>query len=243
MKTLSLAKRCTKEILRDKLNIIFGLGFPLTLLFLLSAMQKNIPNDLFSIDTLAPGISIFGLSFITLFSSTLISKDRESEFLTRLYTAPIKAHSFIISYMFPLIPLSLFQAAICYLAAIPLGITPTWNIFLCLIAILPISILYIGLGLFFGSFLNTKQVGGICGALLTNLSAWLSGIWFDVALVGEGFAKIANLLPFVHAVNLERNLLSGNFDSLIFDIYPILIYDIIVCIGAILVFIRQMKKQ
>ncbi len=27
--------------------------------------------------------------------------------------------------------------------------------------------------------MTDKQVGGICGAALTNLSGWLSGIWFD----------------------------------------------------------------
>ena len=50
----------------------------LVLLVLLSAIQANIPVSLFEIDTLTPGITVFGLSFMTLFSATLIAKDRES---------------------------------------------------------------------------------------------------------------------------------------------------------------------
>ena len=38
---------------------------------------------------------------------------------------------------------------------------------------LPAALLFIGLGLLCGSVLNVKQAGGICGALLTNLTAWL----------------------------------------------------------------------
>ena len=64
MRIMTFAKRCTKEILRDPINLGFGLGFPLVLLLLLSALQTNIPVSLFEIDTLTPGITVFGLSFI-----------------------------------------------------------------------------------------------------------------------------------------------------------------------------------
>ena len=96
MRMLTFAKRCTKEILRDPINLAFGLGFPLVLLVLLSAMQANIPVSLFEINTLTPGITVFGLAFMTLFSATLISKDRESAFLQRLYTTPLTGLDFIL---------------------------------------------------------------------------------------------------------------------------------------------------
>ena len=81
MRMMTFAKRCAKELLCDPINLGFGLGFPLVLLVLLSALQANIPVSLFEIDTLTPGITVFGLSFMTLFSATLIAKDRESAFL------------------------------------------------------------------------------------------------------------------------------------------------------------------
>ena len=175
MKTLAFSKRCAKEILRDPINLIFGIGFPLVLLLLLSALQKNIPVSLFEIDTLTPGITVFGLSFITLFSATLVAKDRESAFLQRLYTTPLSGFDFIIGYMLPLLPIAIAQTVICYIVAIPLGLTVSVNIIYAVIGIIPIAVFNISLGLLCGSVLNVKQVGGICGALLTNLSAWLSG--------------------------------------------------------------------
>lgn len=122
MKMLTFAKRCAKEILRDPINLGFGLGFPLVLLMLLSALQSNIPVSLFEINTLTPGITVFGLSFMTLFSATLIAKDRESALLQRLYTTPLTGFDFILGYMLPLLPISLGQTVICYLFAIPLGL-------------------------------------------------------------------------------------------------------------------------
>ena len=191
MRMLTFAKRCGKEILRDPINLGFGLGFPLVLLFLLSAIQKNIPVNLFEIDNLTPGITVFGLSFMTLFSATLIAKDRESALLQRLYTTPLTGPDFILGYLLPILPITMGQTAICYLAAIPLGLTVIPNILYAILGILPMAVFHVSLGLLCGSLLGVKQVGGICGALLTNLSAWLSGVWFDLALVGGFFKKIA----------------------------------------------------
>lgn len=243
MKMLTFANRNAKEILRDPLTLFFGLGFPLVLLFLMSAIQANIPVELFEIQHLAPGITIFGLSFMTLFSATIIAKDRRSSLLQRLYTTPMKPSDFILGYTLPILPIALAQSVICYVAAIPLGLTPSVNIIYALLFILPISLLYIAMGLLFGSILNDKQVGGICGALLTNLSAWLSGIWFDLELVGGTFQSIANLLPFVHAVALERAVLTGNFSLLLPHLGWVLGYGVACLALAIFLFLRQMKKQ
>ena len=243
MRMLTFAKRCTKEILRDPINLAFGLGFPLVLLLLLSSLQKNIPAELFDIDTLTPGITVFGLSFMTLFSATLIAKDRESAFLQRLYATPLTGFDFILGYMLPLLPLAVSQTIICYLFAIPLGLTVSINIIYAIIGIIPMAVLNIALGLLCGSILGVKQVGGICGALLTNLSAWLSGVWFDLKLVGGFFEKIANVLPFVHAAEMEKALFSGNFELAITHVMPIILYSVFITAIAVLSFLRQMKKQ
>ena len=243
MRMMTFAKRCTKEILRDPINLIFGLGFPLVLLLILSAIQANIPVSLFEIDTLTPGITVFGLSFMTLFSATLVAKDRESAFLQRLYTTPLTGFDFILGYMLPIIPIALGQTVICYLVAIPLGLTLSVNIIYSVIGMIPMAIFNIALGLLCGSVLGVKQVSGICGALLTNLSAWLSGVWFDLKLVGGFFEKIANLLPFVHAVEMEKALFSGDFGFAATHILPILLYSLTITVIAVFLFLRQMKKQ
>ena len=243
MRMLTFAKRNAKEILRDPLNLGFGLGFPLVLLVLLSALQRNIPVSLFEIDTLTPGITVFGLSFMTLFSATLVSKDRESAFLQRLYTTPLKGFEFIIGYMLPLLPIALAQTVICYLFAIPLGLTVSANIIYAVIGIIPMAVFNIALGLLCGSIFGVKQVGGICGALLTNLSAWLSGVWFDLKLVGGFFEKLANALPFFRAVEAEKALFGGNSELAFSHILPIIIYCISITAVAVFFFLKQMKKQ
>lgn len=243
MKMLTFAKRCSKEILRDPINLGFGLGFPLVLLVLLSTLQANIPVPLFEIGTLTPGITVFGLSFMTLFSATLVAKDRESALLQRLYTTPLTGFDFILGYMLPLLPIALGQSVICYLFAIPLGLTVNIHILYAVIGIIPMAIFNIALGLLCGSLFGVKQVGGICGALLTNLSAWLSGVWFDIKLVGGLFEKAANVLPFVHAAELEKALFIGNFEDAAAHILPILLYSVLITAVAVLCFLRQMKRQ
>ena len=243
MKTMTFAKRCAKEILRDPINLAFGLGFPIVLLLLLSALQANIPVSLFEIDTLTPGITVFGLSFMTLFSATLIAKDRESALLQRLYTTPLTGLDFILGYMLPILPIVLGQTIICYLIAIPLGLTLTPNVIYAIIGIIPMAIFNIALGLLCGSLLGVKQVGGICGALLTNLSAWLSGVWFDLNLVGGTFKKIAYVLPFVHAAEMEKALFQGNFELAAAHFLPVILYSICVTAAAVFCFLWQMKKQ
>ena len=243
MKMLTFALRNAREIIRDPLNLGFGLGFPLVLILLLSAIQANVPVPLFEIAHLAPGIAVFGLSFMTLFSATLISRDRSSSLLQRLYTTPLTAVDFILGYALPIVPFSAAQSLICYGVAVLLGLPVSVNILVAAALIIPVSVLYIALGLLFGSILNDKQVGGVCGALLTNLSAWLSGTWFDLELVGGVFKKIAHALPFVHAVELERAALSGAYADILPHLLWVMGYALTALVIAVLLFLRQMKKQ
>lgn len=243
MRMGTFAVRNAREILRDPINLFFGLGFPLVLLFLLSAIQANIPVALFEIQHLTPGITVFGLAFMTLFSATIISKDRGSSLLQRLYTTPLTPVDFILGYTLPILPISLAQCAVCYLGAILLGLEITVEILYAIVCILPVSLLYIGLGLLCGSVFSDKQVGGICGGLLTNLSAWLSGVWFDLELVGGVFREIAYALPFVHAVELERAVLVGNYAGMLPHLWWVLGYAVGSLGLAVFFFLRQMQRQ
>lgn len=243
MKMLTFADRSAKEILRDPINLFFGLGFPLVLIILLSAIQANIPVELFEIQHLTPGITVFGLSFMSLFSATLIAKDRGSSLLQRLYTTPLTPTDFILGYTLPMLPIAAAQCIICYVAAMLLGLEMTRNILYAIVFIIPVSVFYIALGLLCGSVFTDKQVGGICGALLTNLSAWLSGVWFDLNLVGGLFQKIAYVLPFVHAVEMERAVFAGDFAGIFPHIWWVFGYAAVTLVLAVMLFLRQMRKQ
>lgn len=241
MKLAAFSRRVAKEILRDPLTLIFGLAFPLVLLLLMSLIQSNVPVPLFTPERLTPGIAVFGLSFLTLFSSQLIAKDRESVLLARLCSTPLSPLDFIIGYTLPLLPIAFAQTAICYAVAMLIGLTPSVNVLLAVIAALPAAVFFISLGLFFGSFLTSKQVGGICGALLTNLSAWLSGAWLDLSLVGGVLSTIAKLLPFMHAVELGRDILASSFASAGVHLIWVSAYAVVFAALAVFTFMKKMR--
>ena len=243
MKLRAFSGRTMKEILRDPLNLGFGIGFPVILLLLLSAIQANVPVSLFEIQRLAPGMAVFGLAFLTLFSATLVARDRESAFLSRLYTTPLTALDFILGYLLPILPIALAQSAICYAFAAVLGMRVTINVLYALVLILPVALFFISVGLLCGSVMNVKQVGGICGALFTNLTAWMSGTWFDLELVGGWFKKVAYALPFVHAVDLQRAAVNGGFSEIWPHLLWVLGYAAVVTALAVCLFLRQMKRQ
>ena len=247
MKTLVFASRNTKEILRDILTLLFGIVFPIVLLVLLSIINSSIPAEagmsLFEISNLVPGVSVFGLSFISLFTAMLVSKDRCTSFILRLFTSPLKPAEYILGYTIPLIPMSIVQTIVCYVAAFAFGLEYTANIFLAVIENIPVAILFISIGLLCGTVFNDKMVGGICGALLTNLSASLSGTWFDLELVGGAFETVANLLPFIHAVNAGRAALSGNYSEIMPHLIWVIGYALVITVIAVVLFNRKMKQD
>lgn len=242
MRAINFAWRVAKEILRDPLTAIFGLGFPVVLLLLLSAIQANIPVEMFEISRLTPGIAIFGLSFMTLFSGSIVARDRESAFLQRLYATPMRAADFIIGYALPMLPIALLQTAICYGVGFILGMEFSVGVLAAMALSLIAAVFYIALGIALGSLLGVKAVGGLCGALVTNLSAWLSGVWFDLKLVGGAFEGVARALPFVHAVEITQGAVANDYSVLFPGLVIVGVYALIISLLAAILFLWQSKK-
>jgi len=243
MKAFIFAARNRKEILRDPLNLAFGIGFPVVLLLLTSAIQANVPIDLFRIEHLAPGVAVFGLSFLALFSGTLIAKDRTTSFLMRLLSSPLSARDFILGYVLPLFPMAIVQSGICFIVAFFLGLPVNLNVLVALAVLLPAAVLFIAIGLLGGTIFNDKQVGAVCGALLTNATGWLSGTWFDLSLVGNTFERIAYLLPFAHAVDATRAATAGDYKAIFPHLYWVIGYAALVAVIAVVVFQRWMTSD
>ena len=243
MRTRVFTLRNTKEMLRDKINLIFGIGFPVILLLLLTLINNNIPVDMFNIRQLTPGIAVFGLSFISLFSGMLISKDRTSSFLMRLFTSPMTSAEFIAGYTLPLLPMGMAQICVCFVVAAVLGLELSLNILLAIAVCIPAVLFFIGIGLICGSVFNDKQVGGLCGALLTNLTGWLSGTWFDTESAGNVFDAIARALPFVHAVDAARYALTGEYSLIMPELIWVIGYAVVSLTAAALIFSKKMKAE
>ena len=246
MRMVLFAKRNIKEILRDPVNLFFSLGFPLVLLVLLSIINSAIPpeakNTMFQIQNLAPGLAMFGSVFMALFAGMLLSKDRTSSFLMRLFTSPMTAPDFILGYTLPMLVMTIVQAAITLLAAGAFGLEITINILFAIMMAAVTSLFFVGTGLLFGSLLNEKAVGGVCGALLTNIAGWLSGVFIPIDLIGGAFKTITHMLPFYHSTEAIRISLGGNFSRMLPHLIVVIGYTIVIFTLAIITFNRKMNR-
>ncbi len=243
MRVRAFAKRNMKELIRDPLTLFFGLGFPLVLLVLMNVIQRNVPVHIFELDTLAPGIALFGLTFLALFSGLLIAKDRATSFLARLAASPMRAADFLLGYLLPLLPMAVGQSVICLAAAVALGLPLSWNLMAVVASLVPSALLFIALGLLCGTLFNDKQVGGMCGAILTNATAWLAGIWFDLSLVGGAFHTVTYFLPFVHGADGAKAALAGDWAVLPGHLLWVTVWAAAVLALAVVLFRRRLTER
>src|SRR5690625_4344169 len=242
MAVTAFATRNRKEILRDPLSIVFGIGVPLVILILLSFLQKSLPglSDIFSIENFVPGIAVFGLTFISLLSGMLISGDRSSSYLMRFFTSPLPGFDYFIGYAYPLLLMAILQSAICFLTGVILGMPVSVNILFSIVALIPVAVLFISIGLMMGSVLSPKQMNG-AGAILTNSVLFLGGIMIPLNTIGGTFQTICNLLPFVHAVDLVQSVLSDNYSEIFQHLWWVLGYTAVIFILAVIFFKKKMK--
>lgn len=242
---LFFARRNTYEIIRDPISLFFGVLFPVILLGLLSIINAAIPAEanmtLYAMENLAPGIASFGLCFLSLFASMLVSKDRCSSFMQRLRTSPLRPWEYIVGYCLPMLVMGLLQNLLCLTAAICMGLKPSVHILTVTVGLLPTACLYISIGLLVGTLLSEKAVGGICGAMLTNVAGWLSGTWFSVEMIGGIFVKICKALPFYPSALAAQDLLKGNILHALPNILIVTAWALAFNLAAILVFTRKIK--
>lgn len=241
MKTWIYAKRNLKELLSDPLNLIFTIVLPVFLLIFMVSLNKSLQmNPSFDVGNFVPSTIIFSFAFLTMFSGMLIAKDRSSRFLTRLYISPLKSYQYILGYMIPLFLMALIQSVILYSVGFILGLTISVHVFLSIPFLLVIALLFISLGLLLGSFLKDQQVGAIASVLI-QLVAFLSGMWFSLDLVGGAFEIIGYVLPFAHAVDMIKLIISGNYSEIWNHLSIVSIYMIIATLIAVFAFKSNMK--
>lgn len=243
MRMLRFAARNTKEIVRDPLSVLFGIGFPVIMIIIICLMKQNIqsmPTEVFPLNAFIPGMAVFGFSFITLFLGMLMANDRNGAFLTRLFATPLKSADYIFGYSLPMIPIAVVQSLCCFITALFFGFSLSWKILLALLVLLPSAFLFIAVGLLLGSIFSANQVGGV-SSILINVATWLSGTWFDLDLIGGVFAKICGFLPFVHTIAAVSAVFNGDYASIPIHLLWVLGYTAIICFFAIRLFRKRMK--
>jgi ABC-2 type transporter len=179
---------------------------------------------------------------MALFAGMLLSKDRTSSFLMRLFTSPMTAADFILGYTLPMLVMTIVQAAITLLAAGAFGLDIHINILFAISMTAVTSLFFVGTGLLFGSLLNEKAVGGVCGALLTNIAGWLSGVFIPIDLIGGAFKTITHILPFYHSTEAIKISLGGNFSRMLPHLIVVIGYTIVIFTLAIITFNRKMNR-
>ena len=237
MRILTFTNRNFKEIIRDPLSIIFSLILPLFLLYIFK--QFKIPNEVYSIENFTPGIIIFSLSFITMFTASLVAKDRSTSLTTRLGVSPMKEIEYILGYALSVVPIVLIQNIIFFIVAIILGLKSSINIIHTILAVLPISILFISLGILIGTITTEKSSSGI-SSIIVQLVAFTSGMYFSTDIVGDTFSTICKILPFQSALDITKSILNKNYANILTSILIVLLYIIVTIIITVISFKKKM---
>ena len=255
---ISFASRNIKELLRDPLSYIFCLGFPIVMLAAMTAINSMIPTDpttgakamdLFEAAKLTPGIAVFGMSFIMLFATLSVSKDRSTALITRLRTSPMTAFDFIAGYALPLTVMAIGQTVITVLAGLIVGLTTGSEYsfarsLLLIPAMLPCALFFIGIGIIFGTLFSEKAAPP-CSSIIISLCGLLGGIWFSLDTIPEGnfFGTLCKILPFRHPVDLGRAIMAGDSSAFTVPLVISAVYGVVTVAAAVLVFGLRMKKD
>lgn len=241
MRMLNFAKRNFKELIRDPLSLIFEIVLPIFLLFIFQ--QFNIPAENYKLENFTPGIVLFGFSFVSLFTSSLIAKDRNSSLLIRLGTSPMKSSDFILGYIISLIPIIIVQDILFFVVACLLGLTLSINIIFTMLISIFISILFIALGILIGSLVSERGTGGL-GSIIVQLVCFTSGMYFPKESIGKAFRVICEILPFESSLNIIKGVLNNQLDIIsLQNIIVFVLYTIVTLALAILIFKKKMVSD
>lgn len=257
-RTICFFKRNLKEVLRDSVIYIFCLLFPIAMLLLFNLINSfsggHTPT--FEVKSIVPGIITFSYTFITLTLSLLISKDRQTSFLKRLYSSPLKSHNFIFGYAIVGVIIGLLQTIVCVITG---GIITLFRggefislggILLLIVSQLPVLIFCVFLGVVMGTLFSDKSAPGITSVLI-SASGILGGSWMPIETMG-GFETFARFLPFYPSVYLGR-VTTGAYNAFgvaytfnsfaVISLLTVLIYSVLSVILSIVIFKNSMVSD
>ncbi len=237
-RTLNFLKRNLKEVFRDPIIYIFCLGFPIVMFVLFYVINSytggNTPT--FEIHSLLPGIMVFSYSFVMLTMSLIVSKDKQTYFLKRLFSSPMKSHEYILGYAFVGILIGFLQSFVCIFAGFLISVfdgTSFLNvvqIVLLVFSELPILVTNVFLGILIGTLFNDKSAPGITSVFI-SLSGILGGCWMPLETMGA-FENFCKFLPFYPSVCVGR-IVTGATNA--FGVYYS--FDNVTILGIITIFL------
>lgn len=207
---LIFAGRNVKEMTRDPVIYIFCVAFPVAMLVLFVIVNKFTGGHtpVFEFTSLLPGVLTFSYSFLMLTVCLLVSKDKTSSLLKRLFTSPMKKTDFVVGYVLPSLAVGLAQTIVTLLSGyiISLIIGSEYIAFVkCLLLMLeqlPSLLINVFLGIVIGCLLNEKSAPAITSVFI-SASGILGGAWMPLDTMGS-FEVFCRFLPFYPSVYLGR---------------------------------------
>ncbi len=250
-RALLFAGRTTKEILRDPLSFVFCLGLPVVMLVAMYAIFSP-SAPWFGLEVLTPGIAVFSNAFIMLYMTLLVSRDRSTAFLCRLYTSPMRASDFVLGYALPGAAIGLGQLVACYLAAILTGLvtgSTDWfslgGIPLAILSAIPMMLAYVGIGILFGCLFSERGAPGLCSVIISG-GGFLSGAWMPIETLSKGFRTVCRCLPFYPAVLMGRTLLTETAptaENLWIPLLTTVLYALALSVLTAFIFSKKTRRE
>ncbi len=244
--TLVFAKRNIKEIWRSPISWGFGLGLPIALFVIMQIIIKSIGEGaehvpMFAVGRFSCGIVVFGAGFLSLFTALLISGDRSTSFLTRLLSSPMKSVEYVVGYLLGVLPIAGVQMLITFIAALCFGLTPTPHIIVAMLFGLLLCVMFIALGALIGTLVSAKGAPPVCSAVV-QVTALLSGMWFDLDTIGGGFDIFCHVLPFAHGYDMLRFTIEADYSKVWLPVLVVALYTAALCVAAVIAFKRSTSK-
>lgn len=241
----ALTKRNLIEMTRDPVSIVFAIGLPLVLEVMFYLIFHDLTEQ-FEMRSLAPSIVVFSQAFLCLFVGILISTDRTTSFLTRLYVSGARSFEFIISYALSVLPIAAVQSVLFILVggAIDSSLFTLGAVYAILLSLFT-ALFFIGAGILFGSICNERSIGGVASIIIMGQSV-LSGMWFPPEGLGDTVVFVMKVLPFKNAADIIGNLINGaacGFDNFFLPLIVVLCYTIAAFAAAIFAFAGKMRAK
>ena len=257
-KILNFTKRNFKELLREPIICIFCLAFPVVMLALFQIINNYTGGNtpMFEMNSLLPAIIMFSYSFVMLALAQIVSKDRQSFFLKRLYSTPMRPHHFIFGYFFVGIIIGAMQTLTCIACGLIISLI-TKGAFISFLGVIlmvasqiPALLIFVFLGILIGTLFGDKSAPGVC-SLFINVAGILGGCWMPLETMGK-FELICRFLPFYPSVYIGRAATAARdslgeiyqFDKVAWlGIIPIIIFLIASVALSIAFFERSMTND
>ncbi len=252
-RALLFSRRIGLELLRDPLSYIFCVATPVGMLLLFYVIYVNMPQEalsgvaIFRPDVLTPGIAFFGFTFVMLFATLLISRDRGSAFLDRLRATPMRTVDFLVGYTLPLFVLGILQCVLTFCVGGILGATVdggTLTFSGCVVSIvslLPALVFMIALGVLFGVSLSEMAAPGVSSVLIT-LAGMMGGVWMPVSDMPK-LETAFSCLPFLHMVKLGQGGMTLSTPNIWLHLGVTCAYLVVAVAAALWAFPHALKKE